>query len=261
MTCSYGPVSLANGSARTNTGAADSSTYGIVRGEGAAAVSFVAPTTVRDNAVNVTDSYSGAAVLATGLTASRAFTYPRPVQASQLACGANTLSNTASLATDDGAMRTASVNVTAMLDCSTAAVPPPPPAVPPTAGCTLTQGYWGTHSSKGPAKYDATWALVGENTPFYQSGASYYGVLQLPTKGNAYYQLAHQFIAAKLNILKGAAAPAGFDMAAADAFFTANTPAQIAALKGSSPLRAQALAWAATLDSYNNGLLNAPHCS
>jgi hypothetical protein len=33
-------------------------------------------------------------------------------------------------------------------------------------GCTLTPGYWKTHSKYGPAKYDTTWALKGEDTPF-----------------------------------------------------------------------------------------------
>ena len=28
--------------------------------------------------------------------------------------------------------------------------------------CTLTQGYWKTHSSYGPAPYDVTWAILGD---------------------------------------------------------------------------------------------------
>jgi hypothetical protein len=265
MTCTYGPVNLASGKARINTASADSTTYGIVAGEGTSAVTFATPTTVRDNAVNVTDTYSGAAVLATGLTVSRTFTYPRPIQASQLACGPNAISNTASLATDDGVTRTASANVSVTLNCSavigTEPPPPPPPPAPATAGCSLSQGYWGSHSSNGPAPYNATWAKIGENTPFYTSGLSYYAQMQVPSKGNAYNILAVQFIAAKLNVLNGAAAPAGVDMTAIDAFFKANTPAQIDALKGNSPVRAQALAWASTLDSYNNGRLNVSKCN
>ncbi len=34
----------------------------------------------------------------------------------------------------------------------------------PVAGCTLTRGYWQTHSAYGPAPYDATWAEIGEDT-------------------------------------------------------------------------------------------------
>jgi len=85
-------------------------------------------------------------------------------------------------------------------------------------------------------------------------------VLQLPTRGNAYYQLAHQFLAAKLNMLAGAAAPAGVDLVAIEKFFNTYTPAQIGALKGGDPLRQQALGWAGQLDAYNNGLLNVSHC-
>jgi hypothetical protein len=252
MTCSYA-TAVANGVARTNTVSADSATYGITRGQGSASVAFVTPTTVLDNAVTVTDTFSGAGLPTSAISASQTFSYARTLAADSFtACNvATTFGNTASIATDDGATRSASASVVATLAC------PPPPAA---NGCTLTQGYWGTHSSKGPAKYDATWALIGENTMFYRSGTSYYGVLQLPTKGNAYYVLAHQFIAAKLNILKGAAAPAGFNMLAVETFFQTYTPAQIAAMKGTAAARTEALAWASTLDAYNNGLLNVGHC-
>ncbi|HEX6323879.1 MAG TPA: hypothetical protein VFZ36_09150 [Vicinamibacterales bacterium] len=251
MTCSYATTALPNGGARTNTATAASTSYGFAAGTGAAPVSFVTPTTVLDNSVSVSDSFAGAGLSGTTLAASKTFTYARTIAGSSFTCGTtSTVGNIASIAADDGVTRSASANVSVAVTC-------PPPA---STGCTLTQGYWGTHSSKGPAKYDATWALIGEDTPFYQSGTSYYGALQLPTKGNAYYVLAHQFIAAKLNVLKGAAAPAGVNMAAIDTFFSTYTPGQIAALKGANSVRAQALAWAATLDSYNNGLLNAAHC-
>lgn len=252
MTCSYGPVSLATGAARTNTATATSTTFGIAKGEGSTAVAFVTPTTVIDGSVSVTDTFAGSGLAGTAVSASQTFAYARAIAAASLTCGVpTTIGNTASLATDDGATESASAAVTATLTC-----PPPPPVA---AGCTLTQGYWGTHSSKGPAKYDATWAAL-ENTTFYLSGTTYYGVLQLPTKGNAYYILAHQFVAAKLNILKGATAPAGFNMGAVETFFQTYTPAQVGAMKGSAPVRAQAIAWATTLDAYNNGRLNVSHC-
>lgn len=252
MTCTYA-TAVGSGSARTNTASADSTTYGITKGQGTAPVAFVTPTTVLDNAVTVTDTFAGAGLPAAAIAASQTFNYARTLSAANFAtCGvATTFGNTATIATDDAVSRSASASVSATLSC-----PPPPPVS--NTGCTLTQGYWGSHSSKGPAKYDATWATL-ENAAFYQSGTTYYGVLQLPTKGNAYYILAHQFIAAKLNILKGAAAPAGFNMGAVETFFQTYTPAQIAAMK-SSTVRAQAVAWAATLDSYNNGLLNVSHC-
>jgi len=256
MTCSYGPVALPNGGSRTNKATADSGTYGIVAGSGTASVDFITPTTVLDPSVSVTDTMAGS--LAGALSASQTFTYPRTINGANYACAStNTIDNTASLATDDGLTRSSSASVTVTKTC---APPPPPPPPPPSAGCTLTQGYWGTHSKYGPAKYNATWAKLGEDKKFYLSGISNYAVLQLPTRGNAYYQLAHQFLAAKLNMLAGAAAPAGVDLVAIEKFFNTYTPAQIGALKGGDPLRQQALGWAGQLDAYNNGLLNVSHC-
>lgn len=258
MTCPYA-TPVGSGASRTNTASATITTYGFAAGTGSTPVAFVTPTTVLDNAVTVTDTFAGAGLPTSPISATQTFSYARTLVAANFAqCGvATTFGNTATIATDDNISRLASASVTATLSCP----PPPPPPPPVSTGCTLTQGYWGTHSSKGPAKYDATWALIGENTLFYQSGTTYYGVMQLPTKGNAYYILAHQFIAAKLNIAKGAAAPTGFNMAAVEAFFQTNTPAQIGAMKGSAPLRAQAISWAATLAAYNEGRLNVSHCS
>ena len=80
-------------------------------------------------------------------------------------------------------------------------------------GCTLTQGYWKTHSTYGPAsKPDATWNLLpggaGPDTVFFLSGASWYQVFWTAPAGNQYYNLAHQYMAARLNVLDGASVPA-----------------------------------------------------
>ena len=72
-------------------------------------------------------------------------------------------------------------------------------------GCTLTPGYWKTHSKYGPAPYDATWAEIGEDTPFFASGKTWYDALWTePKGGEAYYILAHAYIAAALNFKNGA---------------------------------------------------------
>lgn len=252
MTCSYGPVALPNGGSRTNKATADSGTYGIVAGSGTASVDFITPTTVLDPSVSVTDTMAG--TLASALAAGQTFTYSRTINGANYACGStNTIENTATLATDDSVTRSSSATVTVTKTCA-------PPSPPVAGGCTLTQGYWGTHSKYGPARYDATWAKLGEDQPFYLSGLTNYQVLQTATKGNAYFILAHQFLAAKLNMLAGAPAPAGVNLAAIDTFFKTYTPAQIAAMKGSNAVRQQAISWSAILDSYNNGLLNAAHC-
>lgn len=138
--------------------------------------------------------------------------------------------------------------------------------VPCVSGCTLTQGYWKTHSMYGPAPYDDTWALLGEDTSFYLSGQTYYEVLwTAPKGGNAYYQLAHQYIAAKLNLLSGAASTSAVDnaMDAAADLFGEYTPAEVAEMKGKAgnATRDAFRILADTLDQFNNGLIGPGHCS
>lgn len=267
MVCNYGSVALASGSNRTNTASAASTTYGIARGHRNTAVAFVTPTRVLDNSVAVSDTFAGAGLSATAHTASKGYNYSRTITSTGITCGTpTTVGNTASITGDDSVTRNASADVAVTVTCPSVSpdptsVPPPVVVPPVVTGCALSQGYWSTHSSKGSAsKYDDTWAKLGEDKPFYLSGNSNYAEINVPAKGNAYHILSSQFIAAKLNMLKGAAAPAGVDMAAIDAFYKKYTPAQIDALKGSDAVRKQALDWAGTLDSYNNGKLNVKHC-
>jgi hypothetical protein len=134
----------------------------------------------------------------------------------------------------------------------------------PCGGCTLTIGYWKTHSKYGPAPYDDTWAELGEDTPFFLSGKTYYQVLWTPPAGNAYYILAPQYVAAKLNMLNGASVPSEVQEAfdAATVLFQTYTPGEVAALKGKAGNedRAQFIRLAELLDKYNNGLLGPGHC-
>lgn len=131
--------------------------------------------------------------------------------------------------------------------------------VPCYSGCTLTQGYWKTHSRYGPAPYDDTWALLGENTPFFLSGKTYYQVLWKQPAGNAYYILASQYIAAELNFLNGANSSA-VQMAFNQAkdLFTTYTPAQV---DNNKTLKAFFTSLANTLDQYNSGYIGPGHCS
>lgn len=124
--------------------------------------------------------------------------------------------------------------------------------------CTYTQGYWKTHEASWPAPYapDARWM-----TPQRQvSGLTWDGLFGLaPKGGNSYVQLAHQWMAAKLNRANGAPTSAGVLQAlnAAEAWLLANTP-----VNGALPSikNAPADAWASTLDTFNNGLAGTPHC-
>lgn len=136
-------------------------------------------------------------------------------------------------------------------------------------GCTVTPGYWKTHSEYGPAPMDPTWRameadlaldpLFHEDAPFFLSGQTIYEVLWTPSKGgNPYYILARAYIAAKMNVYAGAdateiAATLGwgrwfFETYAPDAIFT-------------KTLRTRALEAAGLLDAYNNGLIGPGHCS
>lgn len=122
-------------------------------------------------------------------------------------------------------------------------------------GCTYTQGRWKNKNAAITAQYDFD---GGTN-----NGVT---VLQTPPKGNPYYILAHQYIAAALNVANGASMDNGGVGTADDvlAAFNAAT-AYFAAASPGSPLpagytKAQITGWAATLDAYNNGLLGPGHC-
>jgi hypothetical protein len=128
-------------------------------------------------------------------------------------------------------------------------------------GCTLTQGYWKTHSSEGPAPYDDTWELLGETTPFFDSGMTYLEVLRTaPKGGNAFFILAHQYIAAELNGLAGASMSAvqdAFDDATA--LFEGLEPDETT-IDGCEA-RSEAIQLAGVLGDYNEGKKGPGHCS
>jgi hypothetical protein len=175
-----------------------------------------------------------------------------------------TTNTTSTVVTDD-----ASISVT--IDCP--------------EGCTLTQGYWKTHNpsfaasrnGNGPPP-DDNWNQLpdGELSGFFTIGANTYPVagpnpasftwfqvFWTAPKGNVYYSLAHQYMAAKLNDLDGvtpSATVANAILAAEDLFDT-YTPAEIGALKGNNPLRAQFIELAGILGAFNEGLAGVDHCT
>jgi hypothetical protein len=211
-------------------------------------VIFGVPNPETDKCINVVDSRFGSLGTVCAGDAPKTFHYSLTV-GPYAVCGQYTFKNIASFVTNDTASTGSSswtVNVN----------------VPCAGGCTLTQGYWKTHSRFGPAPYDDTWAQVGENTTFFYSGRSYYNVMWTSPAGNAYYILAHQYIAAKLNQLNGAnfgAAQAAFDAATALFNNPTNTPAYVGTLKGSA--RNVWTSLATTLENYNTGLIGPGHCS
>jgi hypothetical protein len=214
-----------------------------------ATVTFGDPTRVIDECVNVTDSLKGSLGTVCASEAPKTFRYTRYVGPYEV-CGDYTVSNTASFVTNDTGA-TGSDRWTVLVN------------VPCENGCTLTQGYWKTHSEYGPAPYDDTWAQLpdGADTPFFLSGKTYYQVLRTSPGGNPYYILAKQYIAAKLNQLNGASTTPEVTNAVNYAYrlFNRYTPAQVGAFTGAS--RIAVTNAAEVLDEYNNGGTGPGHCS
>ena len=264
-TCSY-DITLENGNTVTNTvTVTGTDDLGTLDFTDSAAIDFtnVEPEII-DECVTVSDTNTtlDPSELCAPDVASHSYTYVKSFGDGEdadvkLVCGSNSHENTADfLANDTGTTGEDTWTVTAEVECL--------------SGCTLTPGYWKTHSQKGPAPYDDTWALLDatlqEGKIFFLSGQSYYQVLWTPPQGgNAYYILAHAYIAAELNFLnkadKTSEVQAAFD--AATGLFNANTPADVAAAKGKAgnALRAQFIQLAGILDAYNNGLTGPGHCS
>lgn len=116
-------------------------------------------------------------------------------------------------------------------------------------GCSYTQGYWKNHTDK--------WAALGYSpTAKFDGGMSWIDLFNTPPKGgDVYIQLAHQYMAATLNLANGASMPADVKVAydKATAYFAAGGDG-----KGSGDITGVA----AILDAYNNGLSagGPPHC-
>ena len=117
------------------------------------------------------------------------------------------------------------------------------------SGCTYTQGYY---KNKGKG-------LLPAGT-FFLSGQSWHDVLETPPqKGNAYYILAHQYIAAVMNA-KSASVPSSVSavITNATAYFSKATPGDWSA--GNSYSKDQLTGWADVLDKYTSGALGPGHC-
>jgi hypothetical protein len=246
FSCRYA-ASLPDGATRTSTGTV--STTGTVRGSRAAAAVDHATASVRavDACVTVDDDRVGSlGTVCAG--APQTFTYTFPV-GPFATCGKQTFDNTARFqAVDTGLAGTDTWSVAVDVPCA--------------ASCTLTPGYWKTHSVHGPAAADDTWARLdaGADTMFFLSGETYHQLLWTDPMGNAYRILAYAYIATELNGLNGAdlgAVRAAFDRATA--LLESLTPdTRLTAAE-----RDELVGLAATLDAYNNGLADGgpPHCS
>ncbi len=115
--------------------------------------------------------------------------------------------------------------------------------------CTLSKGFWKNHPLLWPAPY-------APDRPFFSSGLTWYETLWTPPRGeNAYFVLAHQYMAAQLNLARGVEAPTEVPHALAEAE---------AWLAGAMPYPARhdpvALELAATLERFNDGEIGPGAC-
>ena len=257
LNCTYS-ANLPDGANRTNTATAtiQNTPSGTTGFSGTANMDFSNATMSQvDDCVDVSDTNVGVLGTVCAFDAPKTFTYSldfgaHPDADVQLECGDNTHTNTASFITNNsGTTGSDDWTVNANVACA--------------QGCTLTQGYWKTHSDQGPAPYDDAWKNLGpleEDTIFFKSGKTWYQVFWTPPAGNAFYNLAHQYMAAKLNILNGASAPQSVTdaIAAAEALFNAQGFNDTTLSKAEQKT---ALSLASTLDKYNNGLIGPGHCS
>ncbi len=118
--------------------------------------------------------------------------------------------------------------------------------------CTFTQGFWKTHPEAWPV------GSLTLGTVSY-SAAQLILIFNQPAAGNGLLSMAHQLIAAKLNIAQGATAPAGVlaAIASADALIGSLVAPPIGA--GSlSPASTSGLT--STLDDFNQGITGPGHC-
>jgi len=117
--------------------------------------------------------------------------------------------------------------------------------------CTFTQGYWKTHPTAWPAGN----VTLG-NVSYTQ--AQLLAIFNQPAGGNGLLILAHQLIAAKLNIANGAdGSSVASTIAAADALI-GNLVVPPGGSGFLSPSSVNSLA--TTLDNFNNGVLGPGHC-
>jgi hypothetical protein len=116
-------------------------------------------------------------------------------------------------------------------------------------GCTRTQGYWRNH----PGEWLGVSLSLGNNE---YTQAELLAIFRTPVRGNGLILLAHQLIAAKLNVLAGASSPDALTAIAAADDLIGNLVVGVDSLH---PATASGLA--ETLDQFNNGNLGPLHCA
>ena len=135
-------------------------------------------------------------------------------------------------------------------------------------GCAYTQGYWKNHTGLGPQAMDPAWdAVGGPYALFLNSGMTWIDIFNTPAKGgNAWYILAYQYMAAVLNEYHGADTTVIASELALAKYLFETYPPTYDFKKDPSGVRESFITTAGTLDTFNNGFMNAanptwpPHC-
>jgi hypothetical protein len=203
-----------------------------------------------DECVDISDTYPGGpqTTVCASDQASYTFAYPRIFKYDT--CGMYTEENTAAFVTNDtGATGSSTWTVDVKVLCD--------------RGCTLTPGYWKTHSKNGPSSYDSTWDFkVGGDAMFFGTGSTYVQMLWMsPKGGNGYVLLAHHYIAAELNTLNGAPMPKAVLRAFEQAGNLLTKYDGNMSISKRSRDRALAIKLARILNAYNKGRLGPGYCS
>jgi hypothetical protein len=252
LVCTY-ESGLPDGEPRSNEATATTTTPGIGEGSGTAAITFGEPTKLVDDCIAVSDDNVEPSELGEVCVGESpmTFKYKKTFGPFPNVCETYEYTNTASFVTNDTQEEGEdSSKVVIEVQCTQG------------GGCTLTQGYWKTHSHNGPAPYDDTWVLIppeGEESPFFDSPWSWYEAFwEAPQKGNAYLILAHQYMAAVLNELNGASAPPEVIEAIEAAEEYLSDYGKYDGKKG--PARKEMLALAQVLAEYNEGDIGPGHC-
>lgn len=130
-------------------------------------------------------------------------------------------------------------------------------------GCTLTQGFWKNHGLNAPGNQSNEWPTLpggvlklGTGPGVNYTQLQLQSILDTPPKGNQLISLAHQLIAAKLNILNGAnGSSIAATIAAADAAIGNRVvpPVGNGTLSGVGGL-------IDALDDFNSGVTGPGHC-
>jgi hypothetical protein len=126
-------------------------------------------------------------------------------------------------------------------------------------GCTFTQGYWKNHGLNSPGNQENEWPvnhLVLGTVNYTQLQLQ--SILDAPVKGNGLISLAHQLIAAKLNIANGAnGSSIASTITAADALIGGKVVPPV----GSGSLSTSSVAALVdALTAFNEGVTGPGHC-